>query len=109
MANRAKAKGRYFEHLIANTLSDGGVPAKRVPMSGCLAGLGEDLEGDVRLTETKEKVECKFRQNISIQLWDWLDDNKYLAVKRNHKEPLIIMPIDEFIRLKKNSDGVQGS
>lgn len=98
--SRSKDKGRSFEHQVADTLTENGIPARRVPMSGMLRGLGDDLDGDVIITDTNEKIECKFRQNISVQLWDWLSGNDYLAIKRNHKEPLIVLTLEQFIRLK---------
>lgn len=101
MANYAKAKGRNLEHLIADTLTEAGIEAKRTPMSGALRNLGPELDGDVRIVATGELVECKFHANMKAQLWDWLEDNSYLAIKRNNKEPLMVMTLDKFIQLYK--------
>ncbi len=99
--SKSKDKGRHFEHLVADTLTNNGIAAKRVPMSGMLRHLGDELDGDVRIEKTKDKIECKFHANMKQELWTWLDNNTYLAIKRNHKQPLIVMTIDEFIRLKQ--------
>jgi Holliday junction resolvase len=98
--SKSKDKGRVLEHLVANTLTENGIEAKRIPMSGQLRGLGEDLDGDVVITKTNEKIECKFRNNISKQLWEWLEDNKYLAIKRNYADVLVVMTMEQFIKLK---------
>lgn len=102
--SKQKTKGRGFEHQVADTLTEAGIESRRVPMSGALRDLGHDLDGDVIIKATGEKVECKFRQNISVQLWDWLEENDYLAIKRNYKQPLMIMTLDKFITLLKKND-----
>ena len=94
--SRAKDKGRTLENLVAKHLTDNGIPSERIPLSGSFGG---KYNCDVVIGTPEHplaKIECKFRQNISKQLWDWLDGNDYLVVKRNHHKPLVIMDLDQF-------------
>lgn len=99
--SKSKDKGRRFEHQIADTLTAGGIPAKRVFMSGQLANVDECLDGDVRIIATGEKIEGKHRENINKDLWLWLEGNSYLALKRNNQTPLMVMTLEQFVKLYK--------
>lgn len=106
--SKAKDKGRALENLIVKLLTDAGIPSERVPLSGSLSVVHEKFKGDVVIGTIEDRqatIECKFRQSISMQLWDWFDtDDDYLVVKRNHKKPLIMMDMDQFIKLYKNTE-----
>lgn len=92
----SKDKGRRAEHLVADTLTNAGIPAKRQPLSGSLS----DYKGDVVLGNGK-RLEVKNRESIAESLWAWLaqGDAHYLVIKKNHKKPLVLMDINEFISL----------
>lgn len=101
--SKQKDKGRRFENEIATALSDAGIHSERIPLSGSF-GHRYDCDVVIGTPENPQgKIECKYRENISMQLWDWLEGNDYLAVRRNNKKALIIMPIEEFIRLKNDA------
>lgn len=97
--SKAKDKGRYFENKIATTLTNNGIPSERIPLSGSFGG---KYDSDVVIGTPEhplKKIECKARESISKQLWEWLDGNDYLAIKRNHHKPLIIMDMESFMEL----------
>lgn len=101
MANKPKDKGRRFENQIRDRLINGGIPAERIPLSGSLGG---KYDSDVVIgtaENTLAKIECKHRESMSKQNWEWLDGNDFLAIKRNgiQFKPLIVMDIDKFIQL----------
>ena len=102
--SKQKDKGRRLENEIARTLTEGGIPSERIPLSGSFGG---KYDCDVVIgtpDAPKAKIECKFRENISLQLWDWLEGNDYLMIRRSNKKPLVVMSIEEFIRLRKELD-----
>lgn len=96
-----KVKGRRLEHLVADTLTDNNIPSTRVFMSGQLASINVELDGDVRISATGEKIECKNRESISNKNWEWLEGNQYLCIKKNHKIPLVVMTLEQFCKLYK--------
>lgn len=107
--SKSKDKGRRFENYVADFLTDNGLPSERIPLSGSLgAAFDSKYDSDVVIgtpENIEARIECKHRETVSRQLWEWLDGNDYLAVKRNHHQPLIIMPLDEFAALYKKAKG----
>lgn len=98
---RSKQKGTRFENTIADHLTNNGIPSERIPLSGSLGG---KYDSDVVIgtpDDIKAKFECKNRENIAKTLWEWLEGNDYLALKRNHYKPLVLMTLEEFTRLKQ--------
>lgn len=99
--SKQKDKGRRFENQVADYLTSMGIHSERIPLSGSFGGK-YDCDVVVGTPEdAKYKIECKFRENISQQLWEWIDGNDFTAIKRSRREPLIIMRMDDFARLLK--------
>lgn len=103
--SKAKNKGRRFENVVADKLTENNIPAERIPLSGSLGG---KFDCDVVIGTPDNpiaKIECKHREKISKELWEWLEGNKYLAIKRNNYQPLVMMTLEDFIQLylKANS------
>jgi len=99
--SKEKQKGTRFENLVTKKLLMSGIAAERIPLSGSLGG---KYDSDVIIgtpDDPKAKIECKNRENIAKTTWEWLEGNDYLAIKRNNFIPLVVMTLDEFIRLKK--------
>ena len=105
--SKSKDKGRRFENEVAAKLTDNGIPAERIPLSGSFGG---KYNCDVVIGTPEEpiaKIECKYRESISKQLWEWFeqgDGSDYLAIKRNFHKPLILMDMEQFINLLKGKD-----
>lgn len=97
----AKRKGSSLENRVVQTLRDAGIPAERVPLSGAL----KSLPGDVvvgELAKPLKRIECKNREDISKRIWEWLEDNDALIIKRNHSNPLVVVTLDDYIDLIKS-------
>lgn len=92
----SKSKGRRAEHLVADRLTEAGIPARRQPLSGSLL----EFKGDVVLSCGK-RIEVKNRESIAGYLWDWIAQGEadYLVIKKNHKQPLVLMSFDDFVDL----------
>ena len=96
MGKMQRNKGSRVEREIVNYLKDNGIPAKRVPLSGAAEGFKGDIIIDGSL-----RAEVKARKDGFKQIYDWLEGNDYLFIKANRKPVLVVMEIDEFIRLIK--------
>lgn len=97
----AKSKGYRFEKEVADTLTNSGIDAERVPLSGSFGG---KYDCDVVIgtpEQPKAKIEAKYRENINKDIWVWLKGNDFLALRRNKHKALIVMDIDKFIELYK--------
>ena len=48
-----------------------------------------------------DRIEVKNRESIAEYLWNWLaqGDAKYLVLRKNHKEPLALLKLDDLIQL----------
>ena len=97
--SKAKDKGRRLENIVVKTLNDNDIPAKRVPLSGSLRGEYSDDIVIGTIEQPIARIECKNREQISKNLWEWLDNVDYLIVKKNQYKPLVIMDMDKFIEL----------
>lgn len=96
MGKASRDKGYRAEHQIVQTLRESGLPARRIPLSG-----GDPNEpGDIEIAGFG-LCECKNRESVGAYLWEWLGENKALFVKRNRREPLVVMPLDGWIELVK--------
>ena len=103
MSSKSKQKGYRFESEFTKKLNENGIPAVRVPMSGSLGGV---LKDDVIIGSIEHPIarcELKYRENLSVQLWEWLEGADYLCIKRNHKKPLVVMELDQFMELFKSN------
>jgi Holliday junction resolvase len=97
MTSPAKVKGSGFEREVVAALRDGGLPAKRVPLSGAV----EFYEGDVIvcLNGKDHIIECKRRKAGFKTLYGWLGKNDFLAFRDDKCEPLILMRLSDFTAL----------
>lgn len=98
--SKQKTKGRNLENQVAVALTEAGIPAVRVPLSGSMSSLPGDVYVGDLVTHT-HVIECKNRENLSMQLWDWQVDNDFVVLKRNYKQMLVQMPFETFTKLLK--------
>lgn len=94
MANPSRDKGIRFEKEVVEILKAYGYDAKRVPL------VGEDGtkkgRADVVIAlpnGDSVKIQTKHRDNLSMDLWNWLEGVDWLIVRRNYKEPLLVLPL----------------
>lgn len=92
----SKQKGTRAENEVVRKFNEAGIDAKRQPMSGMLAG----YKGDVVLPNG-DRIEVKNRESIAEYLWTWLaqGDAKYLVLRKNHKQPLVLLTLDDLLEL----------
>lgn len=97
--SKTKAKGTRFENMVADTLTKNGVPAERIPLSGSLGGkYGSDVV--IGTPENpKATIECKNRESIGKYIWEWIEKHDFLAIKRNHHEPLVVVRLEMFAEM----------
>lgn len=105
--SKSKDKGTRFETWLARHLTEEGIDSERCPGSGALGGK-YDMDVVIGTPEKPiAKIECKHRESISKQLWDWLEGDDFLVIKRNHKKPLVLMPLDTFVEMVKGGHPCQ--
>lgn len=95
----SKDKGRRLENMTVDLLAEYGIAAERIPLSGSLGG---KYSSDVVIGSVDKplgRIECKNRESLSAQLWEWLEPVDFLVLKRNHKKPLVMMSFDQFAAL----------
>lgn len=97
-ARGARQKGSRFEREVVAQLRAAGIVAHRVPLSGAAGGI---YSGDVHaeIGGRSRKIECKSRGRAWKDLYDYLDGNWALIVKRDHAEPLVVLPMATFTEL----------
>ncbi|MDD3134925.1 MAG: hypothetical protein PHF64_00340 [Methanoregula sp.] len=94
MGAKSHRKGYIFEHDVVTDLRSHGIDSRRIPLSG-----GDPNEpGDIEIAGFG-LCEAKNRESIGEYLWEWLGENKALFLKRNRREPLVVMRLDEWERL----------
>lgn len=101
MANRQKQKGDRAERGIVKKLVGIGVDAQRVPLSGAAGGYFggdltiKDLPG---LGNLLGEVKSRAGGGGFKLLEKWMGSNDLLFLKRDHQEPLVVMPWEVFER-----------
>ncbi len=94
MGAKSHRKGYIFEHDVVTDLRSHGIDSRRIPLSG-----GDPNEpGDIEIAGFG-LCEAKNRESIGEYLWEWLGENKALFLKRNRREPLVVMRLDEWEKL----------
>jgi len=94
VASPNKRKGTRAETEFARL-----VGGKRVPLSGAL----EELPGDVEWPGVGTG-EVKRRKDGFAQLYGWLADNDFLALRRDRDEWLVVLRAKDLQRLLGDSD-----
>lgn len=109
MPNPQRQKGDRFERACVDTLRKLEVAASRVPLSGSAGG---DYHSDLRVEVcgALEPVECKSRKRAWLDLFNWLGAGRpldsgpiprYLFIKADRTDTLVVMTLAEFARLSK--------
>lgn len=102
---RTRQKGNRLEQGAAGELLACDAPD---PVYGRLAsstGRVGHLDLGADIITRRFAAECKNREDITDRLWSWLDHVsvpdkvKLLIVKRNRREPLVVLTLDDFCDL----------
>lgn len=106
MPNKNRDKGSNAERELVNLFKDAGFTAWRVPYSGAMA----NYKGDLRVKHGTEELEgeVKVRDGKWKDLYEWIGNHDFLAIKRtikgankhSPKSPfLILCKVDKFMEL----------
>ena len=98
MGKSQRDKGYRGENALRIMLKDSGIKCRRVPLSGACEG----AKGDLLLGKNEERMEVKLRGQGFKTLYNWLKNNRFLAVKADHKPYLIVMELKDFVKLYKD-------
>ena len=103
---RHRRKGDRIEREIVEAHRAFGVHAERYPLSGAsrFRGSGHDMDIYAFGREAAPLVaECKARKNGGgfVQLEKWLGEFDLLFLRRDHSDPMIVLPWRVWARLIK--------
>jgi hypothetical protein len=87
----AKQKGSRREREFAALIG-----GRRVPLSGGAKQAGAEFGEDV-IGPDSTRFECKARANGFSMLYRWLAGADALALKADHKEWLIVLPLEKYL------------
>lgn len=105
MGAMQRRKGGRVEREIVNLHKAVGIHAERVPLSGA-AGGGYSGDVDVYVLGRDEapfvaEVKARATGGGFVTLEKWLSDNDVLFLRRDHAEPLVVLPWRSWLRLIK--------
>ena len=107
-------KGSGGERELVRLLTEAGIPARRVPLSGAMSktGFGGDVLASVycgRCTHAdympgcnpEERIEVKRRAQGWKKIYDWLEANYAVAVRADRSDWLVTLRLSDFVELLK--------
>jgi len=101
--SKQRQKGTAYENKVRDMLNNGGIKAERSPQL-THAKTNPELDADVvigSLDKPYAKVECKYRKSVPKSVYDWLDGNNFLFMKKIGREydDLVVMDADTFMEM----------
>ena len=97
MGKPSRDKGLRVERDLVNKLKESGVDAKRVPLSGAAEGFKGDIQIGDLIAEVKARKDGAGFKTLEY----WLGPNDVLFLKKNNKEPMVILTWDLFVEMIK--------
>lgn len=97
MAKFSKDKGTRGERDFVTRLNKFGVTARRVPLSGAMAGYKNDIIMDWLGGEVDGEV--KLRADGFKEMYKWIKPVKVLFIKANRQEGLAVIRLKDFAEL----------
>src|SRR4051812_25589607 len=94
----SKDKGNRMERDCVNAFRAYGLTAERVPLSGA-AGGSYCSDFTARVLGLLKRFEAKWRKDGFKQIYDWLGDNDGLVIRANHEPALMVITLEDYIRL----------
>lgn len=95
MTSKSRNKGSRVEREIVHALNEAGIFAKRVPLSGAM----EHYKGDIEIGPFKAEVKARKNGTGFKVLEGWMGDNDFLVLKRNNRQPMIVMDLETFLNI----------
>jgi Holliday junction resolvase len=110
MGKFSKDKGTRGERDFVVRLKREGITAKRVPLSGAMAG----YKNDIILDYLGKDIECevKLRADGFKELYKWIKPVQVLFVKANRLEGLAVLRLKDFaqlLRLANRTNELEGN
>jgi Holliday junction resolvase len=107
---RHRLKGNRVEREIVAAHLAIGIKAERIPMSGAARFRGDGHDVTVYCPDAI-RCEVKARKNGAgfKQLEDWLADNDVLFLRRNHADPMVVLPWRLWARLLQREVGTNST
>ncbi len=90
-----RQKGDRLEREVVKLLQAAGVPARRVPLSGSMAGYPGDVVANMAGRELC--LECKSRKDFKT-LHAWLEHRDALVLKGDRREHLVVLRLADFLK-----------
>lgn len=97
----AKQKGTRAEREVVDKLNSANIACERVPLSGSLGGKYSDDVVIGSIDKPEARIEVKNWERHANYLWELLAPVDFLVLRKNRKEPLVVMTIDTFIKFYK--------
>ena len=94
MGRKSRNKGARAEREFAK-LTGG----RRVPLSGAAEGFPGDVQAKGLLWEVKR------RKQAWGQLYEWLEGVDALAIRADHKDWLVVIPLERFLAMMERKKG----
>lgn len=103
MGEFSRNKGNRVEYSLVRKLTEEGLEAERVPLSGSMGG---SFSGDVSLSflGSRQPFEVKARADGFKEIYKWLIGAKGLFLKADRKDTLVVLRLPDFIGLMKAAD-----
>jgi hypothetical protein len=101
MGKFSRDKGRRWEIQSANIAKAWLLEATADGWKQCKDG--DDTYSDVQIKPMRSnialRVECKHHENHPSRFWKWLKGHDVIFLKRNHKIPLAVLPLTDYLEL----------
>jgi len=106
-----RQKGSRGERELVRILTEAGIPARRVPLSGAMwaTGFGGDLlvgeapvsHGNILFEAgTEVRWEVKRRRGFA-SIYKWLEDAAVLAFRGDRGEWVVVLRLDDYLKDRK--------
>ncbi len=87
-----RRKGSRAEREVVKLLNSAGMSARRVPLSGAVAG----YDGDIACSSLPEPIEVKVGAQVPVTVLQWLDGKRTLFMRRDRGEWIVAMRWGDF-------------
>jgi len=101
MSSKSRRKGARGEHEIVKILTEAGIDAEKISRSG-YDGLDVETLG--------RQAEVRRRETVPTTFYNWLEENEdseFLFVRRSRKPWLVVMEVEDFIKLVHELSGMK--
>ncbi len=91
MGKFSRDKGARFERDIIMRAAEHGFDADHTALMQTIDGDQTYADVTMNVDGSQFRIECKHQESIPRKLWDWLDGNDAVMIKRNNHQPLAVI------------------